>query len=227
MDKLVLKADKRQVIGKKNKILRDKGQMPAVIYGHDFKAESIVLDEKEFEKIFTNAGHNNLVDLKIGDKTPISVLIHQVQLDSINSKPLHADFYKIKMDEEIKTTVPLHFIGESTAVFQDGGSLMTNLEEVEIEALPANLPSTIEVDISVLDSFDKAIHVADLKIPNNVQLLTDHEELVARVEPPRSDEEIAALDEEIVEEIPTEEVATEAAEAEETAESKTSETAAE
>jgi large subunit ribosomal protein L25 len=100
------------------------------------------------------------------------------------------------MDEELKAEVPLHFTGESNAVFQGEGTLVKNLEMVEVECLPGNLPESLEVDISVLDDFEKTITLADLKVPEGVKLVEeDLETLVAKVEPPRSDEEMAELDE--------------------------------
>jgi large subunit ribosomal protein L25 len=101
------------------------------------------------------------------------------------------------MDEKLKAEIPLHFVGESTAVYQQEGSLIQPIQTVEVEALPADLPESIEVDISVLDDFEKTITVGDLTVPANVEMMTPAEELVAKVEPPRSDEELEALEEEI------------------------------
>lgn len=202
MEKISLAAQKRQSRGKANKKLRTAGKMPAVVYGHGKESEAIELDGKEFKQVFDKAGYNGILLVKIGDERAVNAIIQDVQFAALDREPIHADLYRVKMDELIRTTVPLHFTGESTAVFQDGGSLMTNLEEVEVEALPANLPANIEVDISVLDDFDKSINVSDLKIPADVKVITEEVELIARVEPPRSDEELEALDEEIGEAVP-------------------------
>lgn len=205
MNQLVLEASPREIVGKKVKTLRADGKLPAVLYGHGLAPQLITISTHDFETTFHAAGQNTLLELKIeGDKT-YNVLIHDLARDSVHDRPLHVDFYRVKMDEEIRTNVPLHFTGESTAVFQDGGSLLTSLEELEIETLPAHLPSSLEVDISVLDDFEKTITVADIPAPANVKILNDPEELIARVEPPRSDEELAELDSEIVEDIPGEE----------------------
>ena len=204
MDKIILQAHTRTIVGKKVKALRAAGKLPAVLYGHDLKPQSLELDAHDFGKIFDDAGQNTILDLKIEGGKDYNVLVHQIDRDSVHDIIQHVDFYRVKMDEEIRTNVPLHFIGESTAVFQDGGSLLTNLEELEIETLPAHLPANIEVDISVLDDFEKTITVADVAAPDQVKILNDPEELIAKVEPPRSDEELAELDSEIIEEIPTE-----------------------
>lgn len=202
MEKFSLAAQKRQARGKAIKKLRADGKLPAVIYGHGKETETLELNATEFGRVFDQAGYNGILLVKIGDERAVNALIHEVQFSPLKRQPIHADLYRVKMDELIRTTVPLHFTGESTAVFQDGGSLMTNLEEVEVEALPANLPSNIEVDISKLDDFEKSISVADLKVPAEVKLLTEEQELVVRVEPPRSDEELEALDEEVGEAVP-------------------------
>jgi len=200
---LVIKADKRDIVGKKNAILRSEGKIPAVIYGHGFKSLNLAVNQRDFVKVFTQAGQSKIIGLSIGQDKPVQVLIHDVQYHPISSLPLHIDFYQVKMDEKIKAKVPLRFVGEAKAVFEKGGSFITNIEEVEVETLPADLPSEIEVDISKLDDFDKAIHISDLKLPPRVELLEEESELVAKVEPPRSDEELAELEEEITEEIPT------------------------
>ncbi|MCC7289504.1 50S ribosomal protein L25 [bacterium] len=213
MDKIILSADLRQEAGKAVKKLRESGKVPAVLYGRGAENKNITLDAKEFGRILNQAGYSSILELSLDGKK-YNVLIQDVAFDVVKSEPIHADIYLVKMDEVIRTEVPLHFVGESTAVFQQDGSLITNLEALEIEALPGNLPQQIEVDISVLDDFEKTITVADVKLPADVKLLTDAEELVARVEPPRSDEELEALDEEIVENIPAEEGSEEAAEGE-------------
>ncbi len=204
MEKLVIQASPRNSVGKKVKALRRAGKLPAVLYGHGLDTQSLELNAHDFNKIYESAGQNTILDLKIEGGDSFNVLIHDISRDAVSDQLLHADLYRVKMDEEIRTNVPLHFTGESTAVFQDGGSLLTNLEELEIETLPAKLPANIEVDISVLDDFEKTITVADIKAPEGVEILNEQDELIAKVEPPRSDEELAELDSEIVEEIPVE-----------------------
>ncbi|MFI5240762.1 MAG: 50S ribosomal protein L25 [Candidatus Saccharimonadia bacterium] len=202
MDTIHLSATKRTEKGKKVLALRKSGFVPAVMYGHGQASEPITLDAKELEKIYAIAGSNKIVDLKITGDKDINVLFHDVQHDSRTGLIIHADLYLVRMDEKIRTEVPLRFTGESTAVYQLEGTLFKNLEMLEIEALPADLPEAIEVDISILDDFEKTIHVSDLVIPPKVELLTDIEELVAKVEEPRSEEELAELDAEVGEAVP-------------------------
>lgn len=205
VDVIELAAQTRQARGKQVKAVRAEGNVPAVIYGHGVDAQPLSVSLRGLTKVFSDAGSNKMVALSIDDGKPYNVMIQDVQTDSRSGQIIHADFYKVKMNEKIKAEIPLHVIGESTAVYKLEGSLIQGLSTVEVEALPANLPENIEVDISVLDDFDKTIHVSDLTIPGNVELLTDTTELVAKVEPPRSDEELEDLDAPVVDEVAGEE----------------------
>lgn len=203
MDKITLTAEPRAVGSKQAAKLRAAGKVPVTTYGHGKKAQSLALEAKELERAYHLAGGNKIIGLKVGDARAQNVLIYDVQREAVKGNLLHADFYIVRMDEELHAEVPLHFIGESTAVYQDEGTLLKNLEAVEVACLPAKLPELIEVDISGLDDFEKTITVADLKIPEGVKLLIeDVDTLVVKVEPPRSDEELAELDESVTEELP-------------------------
>ena len=190
-----LKAHKRIIIGKKVKKLRREGLIPAVIYGHKAKPENIAIDKSEFEKVFAQAGTSALVELSIEGKDKFKVLTHEPQLDPVRDNPLHVDFYRVRMDEKIKTEIPLEFTGESLAVEQLDGSLVTNRDAIEIECLPNDLVPEIKVDISTLKTFDDTILVKNLPVPPGIEILTEPEETIALVEPPRSEEEIAELEE--------------------------------
>ncbi|NIM47619.1 MAG: 50S ribosomal protein L25 [Candidatus Aenigmarchaeota archaeon] len=209
METITLKAKKREVVGKKVKKLRKEGFLPAVLYGRDTKNENLSILKAEFEKIFKKAGLNKIVSLVIEGEGKKNVLIHEPQVDPVTNNPLHVDLYQVKMTEKITTNVPLVFIGESKAVREMDGTLVKNRDEIEVECLPTDLPSGIEVDITSLIDFESTIHIKDLKIPAGVTVLDDPEETVALVEPPRSEEELAELEEPVVEEISTEEEAKE------------------
>lgn len=202
MDKIVISATTRDSFGKKNAELRKNGKIPAVIYGNNKENSTVTLDAKEFTKAFASAGHSAIVELKLDEGAGENVLIQDIDMDPVRNEISHADFYRVNMNKTIRTEVPLHFIGESPAVFQQEGSLFKNIEEVEVETLPANLPPHIEIDISILDDFSKSIHISDIKAPEGVEILEDAEQLICKVDPPRSEEEMAALDEEIGEAIP-------------------------
>ncbi len=205
MNKIVISAISRDSLGKKNTELRKKGSIPAVVYGNNKENLNISLDAKEFNKAFMIAGHSAIVELKVGESDGENVLIQDIDMDPVRNEISHADFYRVNMNKTIRTEVPLHFIGEAPAVFQQEGSLFKNIEEVEVETLPAYLPPHIEINISILDDFSKSIHISDIKAPKGVDILEDAEQLICKVDPPRSEEEMAALDEEIGEAIPEEE----------------------
>lgn len=202
MDKIVLELHKRTELGKANAKLRTQGMTPGVVYGHGKAPESVKVPTRDLTKVFNQAGWGKIIGLKIDGARQTNAMIQDIQHDSLTGAINHADFYLVRMDEVLETEVPIHFTGESTAVYQLEGTLVKNLESLEIRALPGDLPEKIEVDISVLDDFEKAIHVSDLAIPAGVEVITDMEELVVKVDAPRSDEEMAELDTEVTEELP-------------------------
>ena len=222
--KISLKAATRLVTGKKVKKIRENGLTPGVLYGHDTKPQSLELKTIEFVKAYEEAGTSTLIDLKIDESNSVKVLAHEPQVNPVTSKPLHVDFYKVRMDEKIKTEIPLEFIGESDAVKNDDGTLITNRDNIEIECLPNDLIPNYEIDLSVLKTFDDQITVGDIKVPSTVEILTDADEVIAFVEPPRSDEELAELEESAEEE---EKEAIESIAGEEATEGETEETKSE
>lgn len=180
--------------------IRQKGSVPAVLYGHGIKNELVQVDSRALEKVLREAGQTSLVNLIIGDHKH-NVLIRDIQLHPLKSNVTHADFYQVRMDEKVKADVPLEIVGESRAVKDLSGVLVHNIDSLEIEALPADLPHVIQLDISSLTGFDKVIHVGDIPLPSGVTVLDDAEEVVALVQPPRSEEELASLSEEAKEDV--------------------------
>jgi large subunit ribosomal protein L25 len=196
MAQITINATKRAVSGKAVSKLRKDGKIPAVLYGHKVTAQNLELSAIEFMKAFRQAGESTIVTLAVdGQNTP--VLIHDVQNHYLTEQPIHIDFYAVNMTEKLTATVPIHFVGESQAVKALGGILMKNLSEVEVECLPTDLPSHLEVDISLLNTFEDAIRVSDLKISDKVEIKAAQEELVVQVTPPRSEEELKGLDEKL------------------------------
>lgn len=200
---LELKAEPRQELGKKVNKKRKAGLIPAVIYGHEIKAEPLYVSMKEFLKVYNEAGESSMIGLEVAGKKR-NVLIHDIAKGALDDKIIHIDFYQVRMDEKIKTKVPLEFIGESEAVKAEGGVLVKNIQEIEVEALPQDLPHHIDVDISSLKNFQDHIFIKDLNINEKVKVLAGIEEVVALVTPPRSEEELAALEQKV--EAPTGEV---------------------
>jgi large subunit ribosomal protein L25 len=198
MAEITINATKRSISGKSVKQLRKAGKIPAVVYGHNVKAENIELSENEFVKAFKKAGESTIVNLSLEGKTH-PVLIHDVHNHYLRDNPIHVDFYAVNMSEKLKATVAIHFVGESAAVKALGGTLAKNLSEVEVECLPADLPSHFEVDIAGLKTFDDIIRVSDLKVSDKVEILANPEEVIVVVNPPRTDDELKGLDEKPVE----------------------------
>ena len=184
-----LKASPRTITGKHVARLRKAGQLPAVVYGRGETSTNVTLDTHEFEQLRRFAGPNTLVDLSIdGDKTR-PILVQEVQFNHVTGRMLHADLYLVRMTDELTVDVPLVATGKSEAIETLGGTLLHVTENIRIKALPDHLPQSITYDLSPLDTFDDAIHVRDLDIPGDVTLLTDLDEIVAKVAPPRVDEE--------------------------------------
>lgn len=199
-----LEAKLRKVSGKKVKNLRENGIVPAVLYGPKIKEPiSLEIDYEKFDKIYREAGESSLIKLKT-DKEEKDVLIRGIQKDSVSGKFLHIDFYEVPLTEKIKLSVPLEFFGESEAVKELGGVLVKNIMEVEIEALPKDLPHDLRVGLSKLNTFEDDIKIKDIEVPEGVKILANPEEVVVSVVPPRAEEELAELEgkpEEKVEEI--------------------------
>lgn len=191
---LELKAQVRNTVGKKLKTLREKGFIPAVVYGPGHRPVSIQVGYHEFEKVFKEAGESTLIKLIVEDQVK-NVLIHDISRDPLDDEFIHVDFYQVRMDKALTAEVQLIFEGEAPAVKGLDGILLKNITEVEVEALPKDLPHEIKVDISSLDSFDKHIRIKDLQLPSGVKILVEAEEVVVLVKPPRTEEELKALEE--------------------------------
>ena len=197
MEKIELQAQIRQSVGKSLNSLRKDGFLPSVVYGHGFETLPIQLRYKDFEKAFKAAGESTLINLKIGDKEEPTV-IKDVQRDPVTDQIIHADFYKVNLKEKIKAKVPVVFIGESEAV-KGGGILVKTVSELEVEALPQDLPHELSVDISVLNSFGDEIKIKDIKVLDDVKIEANPEDVVALVQEPREEkaEEVAPSVEEV------------------------------
>lgn len=192
MDSPQLAATSRDLIGKKVKQLRQAGQLPAVVYGQGERGQLLSVDGKSFTKLARQAGSSTLIELSVDDQSPVKVLIHDEQYDPISGQMMHADLFKVKMNEKLQTEIALNFIGESPAVVDLGGNLVTTKDAVKIEAFPQDLVPSIDVDISSLATFDDKITVGDLNVPSKIEVLDDPEETLAVVTPPRSEEELEA-----------------------------------
>ncbi len=199
MDKVQLASTSRDIKTSFPEKIRKEGLIPAVLYGHNVKNQALTVNLGEFEKALRKAGESTIIDLKTDDGKVHPVLIYEVQYHYLTSRPIHADFYEVSMTEKLKAKVVLDFIGEAKAVKELGGVLMKNLNEVEVECLPADLPHSIIVDISKLVTFQDSINVKDLPVPAKVKMLTGGDETVAKVQQPRDVE--AELSTPVVEDV--------------------------
>lgn len=195
MEAIILQSQKRD---KSGRATRSEGFVPAVIYGKGKENASLAVSQSDFERVFRVAGTSTIIDIDV-DGNKKKALIQDISWHPVTSKVMHVDFYEVSMKEKITTSVPLKFVGESTAVIDKNGSLMTNKDQIEIECLPADLPHEIEIDISSLDDFDKSIYVSDIVLSDKIEIKDDPEEMIVTVEPPRSEEEMAELDEPVTE----------------------------
>lgn len=175
-----LAAEKRTILGKKIKSLRKEGLLPANVYGKDLASVAIQVKLPEFQSLFKEVGETGLVDLQLDGETR-PVLIKNLQMNFRTKTPLHADFYQVNLKEKVKTMVPLVIVGEPSAVTEKIGLLLQQLSEVEVEALPEALPENIEVPVEHLAAIDEQVTVGDLKITENVTMLTDATQTVVRI----------------------------------------------
>jgi len=192
-----LNAQVRIITGKKVKQLRKQGLLPTSIYGQGMEPVSIQVVDKEMEAIYSHAGESGLVDLILDGKT-LPILFRNPQYHPVGGNLVHIDCYKVNLKEKITTFVPIEFIGESAAV-KEGKVLVEVVNEVEVEALPADFPEKIEVDLSKLETIDSVVTIADLVVDRTkVEIKNDPEQVVVKVEEPKV-EEVEVVPEETTE----------------------------
>ena len=185
-----LPAQVRTVFGKKVRILRTQGILPAVLYGGGKKNIVLSVVEQAFKKMRKIAGDSSLVELHVEGEDVENVLVHDVDYDPLTRRPRHVDFFRVRMDELLRVAVSLRFEGESPAV-KEGGILVKVMHEAEVEALPANLPHEIVVDLSRLAAIGDRLILADFMVSEGVSFVGDSESVVALIEEPRAKEEVS------------------------------------
>lgn len=178
MEKVVLKATKRTVKGKQVSQLRRAGQLPAVIYGHNFEPTSICLEAHHAGLVIPHLTSSSIIDIELEGKT-IPVLVREKQKNYIKNIYTHIDFQAVSLNEAIRAKVNLHFHGVAPAIKNFSAAIVNSLESIEVEALPNDLPERIDVDLSVLSKLGDAIHVRDLVLPASVTLLTEKDDIVS------------------------------------------------
>jgi large subunit ribosomal protein L25 len=161
--------------------IRNRGAIPAVVYGPKQASTPITILEKDFRKIFKQAGETTVVSVEGVEDHAIDVLIHEVDTHPVTGAFRHTDLYALEKGKKVEVKIPLEFVGESEAVKSLGGTLVKVLHEVEIEAFPKDLPHGIDVDIAALTTLESQILAQDLKMPAGVTLITKPEEVVAAI----------------------------------------------
>lgn len=195
METMQLRVQTRQAVGrKKNETLRRSGKIPAVLYGHKVENRTLLTSRADFLTLYRRSGASTLIDLVVDDGPPVKALIQEVQTDPLTQEPVHVDFHHVNLKEKITAHIKLRFTGVSSAIKEHGGVLMTNLDTLAVSCLPHDLVAAITVDISRLKTFNDYVHVKDLRLPAGVIPLAKPDDVVAHVIPPRSEEEIKALD---------------------------------
>ncbi|MBP6859363.1 MAG: 50S ribosomal protein L25 [Candidatus Magasanikbacteria bacterium] len=189
---LKLSAKKREEKGEK---IRTKTVLPAVVYGMGGEALSVTLSHDEFVRLYNEAGEASLIDLFLDEKAEGKILIHDIQYDPVTDQIIHVDLRRIDMNKSMTATVELRFVGEASVIKEQGGTLMHNISSVEVECLPKDLISHIDVDISSLKTFDDAIKVKDLVVPSSVTITSPQaDDLVAKATPAMTEEEMKAME---------------------------------
>jgi len=194
--KVELKVTPRDLLGKKVSRLRREGVIPANVYGHALDSVAIQVPKEDLVHVMRTAGRNEIVYLRLDGEEPRPTFLRQVQRNPVTDAILHADFYQISLKEKVRMEVPVSLVGTAPAEQTYGGTLLHSLDRISVEGLPTDIPSVIEVDVGGLEEIDAAIHVGELKVPAGITVLTDAEQVVAKIAPPqveKVEEEVEAV----------------------------------
>lgn len=205
MDEIVITASRRTVVGKQVKTLRKEGLLPAVLYGRHIDTVPIEMDLREASKTLIGLSPSALINLEVEGDTHYA-LVREKQRDVLLGTLLHIDFQAVSLTEKVRANVAIDLIGEAPAVTEEGLILVTNVEQLDVEALPRELPDRIEVDVSNLLEIGDAIYVRDLDLPGEVEIFAEPDDVivvvsipVAELEEEEEEEEIEEIFEEALE----------------------------
>ena len=171
--------------------------IPAVVYGPGIENNNISINLKEFSQLFSEAGESTLISLESKDGANYFALVHDVQKDPLSGEFIHVDFYQPNLEKKVEVSVPITFTGIAPAVKELGGTLVKNFLEVDVKALPQNLPHSIEVSVAGLNTFDDVVTIKDLIVPEGVEILKDPEEIIALVTEAEKEEELVSVEENV------------------------------
>jgi large subunit ribosomal protein L25 len=187
--RIQLDAESRLEASDKAKTLLLKGYVPAVLYGAKTDNRVLKVKKRDFEHVFAEVGETHLVDLVIDGNDNARVIIKDIQRDPNKSSIIHVDFYQVDMKKKIEVQVPLHFINEAPAIRELGGTLVKNIDILDIKCLPGDLIDKIDIDISVLKTFEDEIKVSDIKLPADIEIMNDPREMIVQVMPVQEEKE--------------------------------------
>jgi large subunit ribosomal protein L25 len=188
-DRMKLEFENRTLTGKKVNRLRREGLLPATVYGKGVGPFTVQLPARAFNDAYRRAGRTGLIDLAIPGQSGVSAFVHALQRHPVTRAIQHVDFLAVDLRVEVTVDVPVHIVGEPELVRRGDAILNQPVTVLAVHALPADIPSFIEVDISSLDSFDKSIHVSDITLPTEGTIVTPADELVVSLAPARVEEE--------------------------------------
>jgi len=189
MEEIVLSGKSRKVIGKQVRALRRQGYLPAVIYGYQISPMPIMLEAHATNRKLSSITSSQLVTVEV-DGIPHTTLVKQRQRHAITGALLHVDFQAVSMTEKLQAAVVLELIGEAPAVKNYSGVLVTGQEKLEVECLPKYLPDRIVIDLSILEHIGDAIYVRDIKLQQEIEVLTDLNEMIALITAPTVEAEL-------------------------------------
>ncbi len=201
MEKFILKADKRSVLGKKIRQLRHQGLIPGNVFGKGIDSQAIQVVATEFNRVYKEAGETSLVWLKLeGEAKERPTLVTGIAFNPINGDKLHVDFHQVNLKEKVTANVPVELTGECELVETNVAVLSQSLTEIEVEALPTDIPENITFDISVLKEIGDQLKVSDAKVGPDVEITTDPEQMVVSLQEPQKEEEPLVTEPEVSEE---------------------------
>lgn len=189
-EQIELEVKPREVLGKASKRLRREGLTPANISGHNEPPQAVQIDTVAFETLRRQHGIRNVLTLRLPDAGTQTAVVRKLQFNPRTGKIVHIDFSRVSMDERITVRVPLHFTGESNAVKNESGTLLHLMEALEVETRASDMVDALEVDITPLQELDAILYARDVKLPAGYTLLTNEDEPIAKVTPPRVEEPV-------------------------------------
>ena len=185
MDVVTLKLSPRSVTGKKVKELRKSGQVPVHLYGRGIESQALQAEAHVLRRVLPQVGTNIPLSLELDAEGENICFVREIQRHPVTEEVLHVDFLRVDVSRAIQAEVPIALSGSSPAVRELGGTLLQPLLSLLVEALPMDVPASLQVDVSQLDDFEKGIFVRDIELDPGVTLVSDPDEMVARVSPPR------------------------------------------